>query len=120
MSMRRRSPVVLGLVVLTLLSSALAAPAAPAGTPRLQLRAASSFVEIPRYGRGPVWLELGKNPGLAPGLVAAAQVRFGPGLALPVVADPDSVVALAGVDPAPLSVRLALLGDRVNVAGARP
>ena len=59
MSLRRRSPIVLGLVVLTLLSSALAAPAAPAGTPRLQLRAAASFVEIPRYGRGPVWLDLG-------------------------------------------------------------
>jgi Lysyl oxidase len=58
-SLRRWSPLVLGLVVVILLSSAPAAPAAPAGTPRLQLKAASSFVEIPRYGRGPVWLELG-------------------------------------------------------------
>jgi len=57
--LRRRSPIVLGLVVLLLLSGSLAAPAAPAGTPHLELRAASSFVEIPRYGRGPVWLDLG-------------------------------------------------------------
>jgi HEAT repeat protein len=66
------------------------------------------------------WLELSLNPGLEPGTLGAAQVRLGSGLALPVVADPDGVVALAGVDPAPVSLRLALLGDRVKVAGASP
>jgi hypothetical protein len=47
-------------------------------------------------------------------------MRVGFGLALPVVADPDGVAALAGTDPAPLAVRLALLEDRVNVAGKGP
>jgi hypothetical protein len=46
-------------VGLFLLSSAPPAPAAPAGTPRLELRAAASRLEIPRYGPGPVWLDLG-------------------------------------------------------------
>jgi hypothetical protein len=55
----RRSTVVLGLVGLFLVSDAPAAPAAPVGNPRLELRAASSLVVIPRYGPGPVWLDLG-------------------------------------------------------------
>ena len=67
-----------------------------------------------------LWLELAKNPGVAAGAAAGAQVRAGAGLALPVVADPDGVVVLVGVDPAPLEVRLALLGERVNVPGASP
>ena len=71
-------------------------------------------------GSETIWLELSPNPGLDPGALPAAQLRLGAGLALPVVADPDGVVALAGVDPAPLSLRLALLQDRVNVAGASP
>jgi HEAT repeat protein len=66
------------------------------------------------------WLELAKNPGVAADAAAVAQIRAGAGLALPVVADPDGVVVLAGVDPAPLEVRLALLGERVNVPGASP
>lgn len=66
------------------------------------------------------WLELATNPGLRPEEVPAAQLRFGAGLALPVVADADGVVALAGVDPALVQVRLALLSGRVNVPGARP
>jgi hypothetical protein len=66
------------------------------------------------------WLELVANPGLRPDELPAAQLRFGAGLALPVVADADGVVALAGVDPAALQVRLALSGGRVNVPGARP
>jgi HEAT repeat protein len=67
-----------------------------------------------------LWLELAKNPGVAADALPVAQVRAGAGLALPVVADPDGVVVLAGVDPAPLEVRLALLGERVNVPGASP
>lgn len=67
-----------------------------------------------------LWLELAKNPGVAADAAAVALVRAGAGLALPVVADPDGVVVLAGVDPAPLEVRLALLGERVNVPGASP
>lgn len=66
------------------------------------------------------WLELVANPGLGPQELPAAMVRFGSGLALPVVADADGVVALAGVDPAVVQVRLALSGRRVNVPGARP
>jgi cellulose synthase operon protein C len=66
------------------------------------------------------WLELTKNPGLAAQAVPVAQLRAGSGLALPVVADPDGVVVLAGVDPAALEVRLALLGERVDVPGASP
>ena len=66
------------------------------------------------------WLELSKNPGLAAALVPAALVRTGEGLALPVIADPDGVAALASVDPAPLEVRLALLGQQVFVPGASP
>ena len=48
------------------------------------------------------------------------QARAGGGLALPVVSDPDGVVVLAGVDPAAVEVRLALLGERVDVPGASP
>lgn len=67
-------------------------------------------------GRESVWLELSRNPGLPPDLMPAGSVRARGGLSLPVVADPDGVVVLAGVDPAPLSVRLALLPRRVKVA----
>jgi cellulose synthase operon protein C len=67
-----------------------------------------------------LWLELSKNPGLAAQAVPALQVRVGSGLALPAVADPDGVVVLAGMDPAALEVRLALLGEQVNVPGASP
>jgi cellulose synthase operon protein C len=67
-----------------------------------------------------LWLELSKNPGSAAEAVPALQVRVGSGLALPAVADPDGVVVLAGMDPAALEVRLALLGERVNVPGAGP
>lgn len=62
MSTLRRSPFVLGAiaVLLPLLSvPAVAAVAAPDGNPHLGLRAASPFVELFRYGRGPVWLDLG-------------------------------------------------------------
>jgi cellulose synthase operon protein C len=71
-------------------------------------------------GPDTAWLELAQNPGAAPGAAAAAQLRVGLGLALPVVADPDGVLALAGIDPAPLALRLALLEDRDSVAGGRP
>jgi HEAT repeat protein len=67
-----------------------------------------------------LWMELAKNPGVAAEAVPAVQVRMGAGLALPAVADPDGVVVLAGVDPATPEVRLALLGERVNVPGASP
>jgi cellulose synthase operon protein C len=67
-----------------------------------------------------IWVELTRTAGLEPSAVPAAQVRVGFGLALPVVADPDGVVALGGVDPADLSVRLALLDERVFVPGAGP
>jgi hypothetical protein len=66
------------------------------------------------------WTELAKNPGVAAEAVPALQVRMAAGLALPAVADPDGVVVLAGVDPATPEVRLALLGERVNVPGASP
>jgi hypothetical protein len=66
------------------------------------------------------WLELTTNPGLSAGELPAAQLRFGEGLALPVMADPDGVVALSGASPAAVQVRLALWGVRVNVPGARP
>jgi hypothetical protein len=64
------------------------------------------------------WLELSKNPGLEATQVPAALVRVGAGLALPVIADPDGVVALSSVDPAPLEVRLALLAQPVFGRGA--
>lgn len=66
------------------------------------------------------WLELAKNPGLGATLVPAAIVRSAGGPALPVLADPDGVVALANLDSAPLEVRLALLPQRVNLRGASP
>jgi hypothetical protein len=66
------------------------------------------------------WLELAKNPGLGAALVPAAIVRSAGGPALPALADPDGVVALANLDPAPLEVRLALLPQRVNLRGASP
>jgi HEAT repeat protein len=66
------------------------------------------------------WFELSKNSGVGSALVPAALVRTGEGLALPVIADPDGVAALASVDPAPLEVRLALLGQQVFVPGASP
>jgi hypothetical protein len=55
----RRSPLVLCAIalVLPLLSAPVAA--APDGNPHLGLKAASPFVELVRYGRGPVWLDLG-------------------------------------------------------------
>lgn len=94
--------------------------AAPSVRAAARLALAGHSLSDTALGSETVWLELAANPGLEPGAVAAAQVRLGAGLALPVVADPDGVVALAGVDPAPLSLRLALLGDRVKVAGASP
>jgi len=71
-------------------------------------------------GTETVWLELAKNPGTDAAASPAALVRAESGLALPVVADPDGVVALAYVDPAPLEVRLALLARRVNLGGKGP
>lgn len=71
-------------------------------------------------GHGTAWFELTKNPGVPRGTVAAAQIRIGQGFALPLLADPDGVVPLAQVDPAPLAVRLALLEERVNVREASP
>jgi hypothetical protein len=58
-SRRRRSPLVLFAIALVLPLMSSSALAEPAGTPRLELRAASSLVELIRYDRGPVWLELG-------------------------------------------------------------
>ena len=67
-----------------------------------------------------LWLELPKNPGASTAAQPAAQVRAGSGLALPAIADPDGVVVLAGMDPAAVELRLALLGERVDVPGASP
>lgn len=67
-----------------------------------------------------LWLELAKNPGLSAAALPAAQVRAGSGLAFPLLADPDGVVVLAGMDSAALEVRLALLDERVDVPGASP
>jgi hypothetical protein len=69
-------------------------------------------------GSETAWVELVKNPAAGAATVAWAQLRLGNGLALPVLADPDGVVALAGIDPAPVAVRLALLEERVNVREA--
>jgi len=66
------------------------------------------------------WLELPQNPGLAAGSVPAVLVQSAGGLSLPALADPDGVVALANLDPAPLRVRLALLSQRVNLRGPSP
>jgi hypothetical protein len=71
-------------------------------------------------GSETAWLELTNNPGLAANETPTAQLRLGAGLALPVVADDDGVVALAGVDSAKVQVRLALWGGRVDVPEARP
>ncbi len=71
-------------------------------------------------GSETLWLELSKNPGLSAAAVPVSLVRAGDGLALPLLADPDGVVVGAGTDPARLEVRLALLGERVNVPGASP
>jgi hypothetical protein len=66
------------------------------------------------------WLELPKTPGLDAASVPAVLVQSAGGLALPALADPDGVVTLANLDPAPLRVRLALLSQRVNLRGASP
>jgi HEAT repeat protein len=66
------------------------------------------------------WLQVDKNPGLAADALPAAEVRAGAGLARPLLADPDGVVVLAGMDPGLLEVRLALLGQPVNLPGASP
>lgn len=71
-------------------------------------------------GLDSIWLELLRTPGLEGSSLPAAQVRVGFGLALPLVADPDGVVAMAGVDPAALSVRLALLDERVKLPASGP
>ncbi len=71
-------------------------------------------------GSDAVWLELSRNRGLSPSTLPAAALKLGAGVALPVVADPDGVALIPGVDPARVEVRLALLEDRVNGAGARP
>jgi HEAT repeat protein len=71
-------------------------------------------------GHETAWLELAKTPGLSADSAPAVMVRCGGGLALPALADPDGVVALANLDPAPLEVRLALLAPRVNLRGASP
>ncbi|HYQ16048.1 MAG TPA: HEAT repeat domain-containing protein, partial [Polyangiaceae bacterium] len=100
------------------LAAELDASAAVREAARLALsgRALSSGVDGPETA----WLELVKNPGVGAGAVAAGLVRFGGGLALPVLADPDGVAVLASVDPAPAEVRLALLEERVNGRGASP
>jgi hypothetical protein len=67
-----------------------------------------------------IWVELSRNRGVAASSLPAASLRIGAGLALPVVADPDGVALVAGVDPAGVVVRLALLEERVNGPGARP
>jgi HEAT repeat protein len=67
-----------------------------------------------------LWLELAKNRGTAAEAQPASQVRVGAGLALPAVADADGVIVLRGMDPGVVEVRLALLGERVFVPGARP
>jgi len=59
-AMHRRRVVLLLLVILSLLSVGVPADAAPEGTPRLELRAASTTMEVFRYGdRDAVYLELG-------------------------------------------------------------
>lgn len=60
MRTHRRRSLVVPLVLLSLLVPEVPASATPAGTPRIQLRAASSSVELLRYGAGePVWLDVG-------------------------------------------------------------
>jgi hypothetical protein len=71
-------------------------------------------------GSEQVWLQVSKSPGLEAALLPAAFVRVGYGLALPVLADPDGLITLAGIDPAPVDVRLALLGQQVFLPGASP
>jgi hypothetical protein len=80
-------------------------------------RLALSGHALGQLAQGPeqAFLRLQKTPGLEPSLAPAALVRVGSGAALPAVADPDGVVVLVGIDPAPLDVRLALLGERVNL-----
>jgi hypothetical protein len=77
-------------------------------------------LEATASGPETAWLELSKNPLVGADEQPAALLRLGAGLALPVVADDDGVVALAGVDSAKVQVRLALLGGRVEVPEARP
>jgi lysyl oxidase len=55
----RRFPLILSAIALLLPLLSAPAVAAPDGTPHVGLRAASSFVELVRYGRGAVWLDLG-------------------------------------------------------------
>ena len=100
------------------LAAELDASALVRGAARLALSGHSLSVDA----RGPetAWLELAKTPGASVTSAPAAQVRFGSGLALPVVADPDGVAALAGVDPAVAQLRLALLAERVNLPEPRP
>lgn len=85
-----------------------------------QLALSGQTLQTGPLGPETAWLELAKNPGSSDAAVPVAQVRLGAGLALPVLADPDGVAVLAGVDPAVAQVRLALLGDRVNVPRPRP
>ncbi|HEY6077436.1 MAG TPA: HEAT repeat domain-containing protein [Polyangiaceae bacterium] len=85
-----------------------------------RLALAGHGLALAPLGDETVWLELSSNPGLPPQTLLGAQLRSGSGLALPALADPDGVVALAGVDPASVSIRLALDGDRVNVRGEGP
>jgi hypothetical protein len=112
---RRREPV-------KLRTLRLAAELDAAQSVRAAARLALTGQSLGETALGPdtVWLELVKNPGGSAGASPAAQLRVGLGLALPVVADPDGVVVLAGTDPAPLAVRLALLENRENVSGGRP
>jgi HEAT repeat protein len=65
-------------------------------------------------GRSSFWLQAARREGLADGAVPLAAVRIGHGLSLPLVADPDGVVALWGLDSAPVEPRLALGAERVN------
>jgi hypothetical protein len=83
-----------------------------------RLALAGQVLTASATGSETAWVELVKNPAAGAATVAWAQLRFGDGLALPVLADPDGVAALAGVDPAPVAVRLALLEERVNVREA--
>jgi HEAT repeat protein len=85
-----------------------------------RLALAGHTLELDARGDDTVWLELSPNPGVSAQTALGAVLRSGWGPALPALADPDGLVALAGVDPAPLSVRLALADDRVNVPGQGP
>jgi len=99
---------------------AAALDAAPAVRQIARRALAGQTASLAPQGTESVWIHITENPGLSENVVPAAVVRLASGVALPLLADPDGLIVVSGVDPAEGAVRLALVQDRVKVSRPLP